>query len=346
MRVLWFGVCLATALGLAACGGGGGSAGPSPVATPTPVQGPTVQAVVFYDEDGDGQRGAREPIRVPDVEIVIAGRSAKSERNTGLARVQGVPEGTHTVEIRGGTLPPFYQAGRLPSVAVPAGGASVDVPLTLPIGTNTPNVYMAFGDSLTRGLGSTAGGDYPAQLQVLLGGYFAGAVVTNRGADATNTYEALERFRRNFRGQQPAYVLILYGTNDWNVPECQDKAPCFTVDNLREVVNLVKDANSLPVLGLIPPVNPAINAGRNSWVQDINRYIRAMGEEEGAAIADTYAAFNGKGGDLSRFFIDHVHFNDAGYKVIAEAFFAGIAGRGVTAASTGGLGWKPGGGAW
>lgn len=346
MRIFRFVPCLA-AVSLVACGGGGGSAGPSPVATPTPVAGATVQAVVFYDEDRDGLLSADEPVRIPDVEIVISGRSARSERGTGRATVTGVPDGSFTVEIRSGTLPPFYSAGRLPSVSVPqASGTTVNVPLTLSIGNNTPNVYMAFGDSLTRGQGANPGGDYPTQLQALLGSYLGGAEVVNRGADSTNSYEALERFRRNFRGHTPAYTLVLYGTNDWNDPLCQDIAPCFTIENLQTVVELIKDAESLPVVGLVPPANPAINAGRNVWVQDINRFIRAMAESEGAAVADTYATFQAKGGDLSRYFVDHVHFNDAGYKVIAEAFFAGIAGRGVTASSSPGLGVRPGGGIW
>ncbi len=345
MRSLFPWIAMPFACALVACGGGGGAA-PSPVPpSPTPTPGLEVRGLVFYDEDDDGQLDPGETVRVPDVDVVIGGGRGRSERNTGRVTVQGVSAGTHATQIDGASLPPFYRVSRAVQVTAPqAAGAVVQIPVTLPIGNNTPNVYMAFGDSLTRGFGSNPGGDYPSQLFTLLGGYFAGAQVSNRGADGTNSYEALERFRRNFNGQTPAYTLILYGTNDWNDPACQDIAPCFTIENLRTAVSLVTRNSSLPVVGLIPPVNPAINDQRNKWVRDINVHIREMAVSEGAIVADTYGKFQEKGGDLSRFFVDHVHFNDAGYKVIAEAFFEAIAGRGVKASS--GLGWKPGGGVW
>ena len=70
------------------------------------------------------------------------------------------------------------------------------VPLLLPIGSNNPNQYLAFGDSITRGEGDPGGG-YPGRLQGKLSAHFGAANVRNRGADATNSYEALERLKRD-----------------------------------------------------------------------------------------------------------------------------------------------------
>jgi lysophospholipase L1-like esterase len=308
---------------LAACGGGGGT-GPTPLPSPSPVGNP-VASVVFYDENGDGKLDAGETIRVPDVEVVVGGRSAKSEKLTGRALVAGVPAGAQVATIRADTLPPFFAAGAAVSVEVPqAGGAPVLLPVTLPIGGNLPNVYMAFGDSITRGDGSASGG-YPPMLQALLAAHFGGAVVNSRGADATNSFEGVERIKRQLRGSLPAYTLILYGTNDWHAPECQDNPRCPTVGNLREIVQAVKVFRSLPFLATILPVNPAVNPeGRNKWVSDVNDSIKAMAREEGAFVVDLNQAFV-KQGDLTKLFSDGVHPNDDGYRVMANTFFEAIA---------------------
>jgi lysophospholipase L1-like esterase len=239
--------------------------------------------------------------------------------------VTGVQAGSYTAAIRTDTLPPFYQPGAPVTVQVPISeGSQVFVPLVLPIGNNTPNQYLAFGDSITRGDGSTSGQGYPPILQGKLTAHFGYANVRNRGADATNSYEALERLKRNLSSD--AFALILYGTNDWNIPGCQDNpANCPTVENLRTVVRRVKAVGTLPFLATLPPVNPAVNADRNLWVAAINTGIKAMAAQEGAFVVDLYQAFQNQGGDLSRFYSDGIHPNDAGYDVMANGFFEAIA---------------------
>lgn len=317
------GFILLVALG---CGGGGSPTAPQPTPTP-PEPGETVVVVVFYDENGNGSLDPRELVRLPDVEVTAGGRSARTEKGTGRAVIRGVPAGTQTVAIKPGTLPPFYAAGSPATVTLPLGqGSEIQLPATLEIGDNVPNVYMAFGDSITRGDGAATAGSYPAQLQSLLGAYLGDAQVNNRGADATNSYEAIERIDRNLRGSHPAFTLILYGTNDWNDIGCQDAAPdCKTVDNLRTVIQKVKASHSLPFLATLPPVNPALApASRNQWVKDINELLKPMAREEGAVVADVHAAFL-KQQNLPSLFSDHVHPNQAGYAVIAQALFEAIA---------------------
>jgi lysophospholipase L1-like esterase len=162
------------------------------------------------------------------------------------------------------------------------------------------------------------------RLQQKLTAHFGFANVRNRGADATNSYEALERLNRNLN--KDAYGLILYGTNDWNIPGCQtDPAVCPTVENLRILVQRVKAEGTLPFIATITPANPAINDGRNTWIVAINTGIKAMAAQEGAFLVDLYQAFQNQGGDLSRFFADQVHPNAAGYDVMANGFFEAIA---------------------
>jgi lysophospholipase L1-like esterase len=293
---------------------------------PTPP-GSAVTLVLFYDENANGVADGSEVVRVPDVEVNLGGHTAMSEKLTGRAVVTGVPAGSYPVIIRKETLPPFYTPGAPVTVQVPQGaGSQVFVPLLLPIGRNNPNQYLAFGDSITRGDGSTDGHGYPPRLQGKLTAHFAYANVRNRGADATNSFEAVERIKNNNNLINDAYALILYGTNDWNIPECQNSPPaCHTIENLRLVVQRVKSAGTLPFIATLIPANPALNPGRNEWIATINTGIKALAKEEGAFLVDLNQAFQQQGGDLSRFYSDSVHPNDAGYDVITNGFFEAIA---------------------
>ena len=319
-------VLLSAALTSAACGSGGGITQPPPVTTPP---GASVSVVVYYDENGNGIMDAREQARLPQVEVMVGGRTSRTETLSGRAVVAGVPSGTHGVAINPATLPPFYTAGATgATVTVPPDATATPIPLParLQIGGNRTNVYMAFGDSITKGEGDASGVGYPGRLQTKLRAHFGDGEVVNRGADGTNSGEAVERLLRNIRPTQPAITLVLYGTNDWNEVPCQDAPPCEVVKNLRRVIDEVKGADSLPFLATLPPVNPVLAGdGRNRWIESTNTSIKQLAREEGAFVVDLYEAFRLQGGDVSRFFSDHVHPNAAGYDVMAEAFFQAIA---------------------
>jgi lysophospholipase L1-like esterase len=293
--------------------------------------------VVFYDENANGILDPGKGARVPGVEVNIAGHTARSDKVSGLAVVAGVSAGTGTVTVRPDTFPPFYRPPAAPlSVQVPP-SSNTNVPLTLPIGSNTPNLYMAFGDSITVGEGLSDGAGYLDQLQGLLQGYFGRGVMNNQGVSGTKSNHGEERVATVLRRVRPAYTLILYGTNDWNTPECKRSAPCFTIDSLRSIILQVKEAGSLPVLATIPPANPnwpTFVAERNVWVSQEDVLIRALAREQGAALADIEGAFrSAAGSDLGQLFSDHIHPNNRGYAIIAATFFAGISQPGGAAAT-------------
>lgn len=249
----------------AACGGGG-----SPTAPPTPpppLDVHDVVAVVFYDENGNGALDGNEAGRVPGVLVEVGGRSARSDEATGRAVVTGVPRGSYSAALGADSLPPFYVAGAPATVEVPQpAGQDVRLAADLPIGDNRPNAYMAFGDSITAGEGSTDDTGYRSPLQAMLRAHFGRGDVLDRGAPGTQSAEGAERIARGLRVLKPAYTLTLYGTNDWNDPDCRENPPCFTVDSLRTIVQTVRGARSLPFLATIIPGNPALNSPeRNEW---------------------------------------------------------------------------------
>jgi lysophospholipase L1-like esterase len=292
-----------------------------------------VTVVVFYDENDNGLLDGGEAVRVPGVDVLIGAATAKSEAGTGRATVMAVA-GTQTVTVKPESLPPFFNIRITPSVTVPANG-EVHLPLVLPIPENLrSNVYMAFGDSITTGVGSSDGTGYRDRLDGLLRPYLGDSDVVNEGRDGTQTNEGADRVGRALSREQPAYTLILYGTNDWNRLQCQAAAPCDTPDFMREIIDQVKGFGSLPVLSTIIPTNPSLNPPeRNQWVADVNVVLRNLAREEGAALADPEKSFLAAG-DLSRLFFDHIHPNDAGYDLIAQAWFQAITSARGTAATS------------
>jgi len=321
-------------IGLAGCGGGG--SGPSSPSTPPTPSVPThsVTATVFYDQNGNGQLDGNENARVPGVDVVIGTGTGRSATGSGQAVVAGIQAGTLSVTLRTESLPYYFQPLAPATIQVP-GTSEVRIPLLLQIGRNSPNLYLGLGDSITHGDGSSDGRGYQLRLQNLLGPHFGRAEVTTWGRQGDTSAETAEVTTKTLSWFNPAYTLILLGTNDWHDQACQSRpaTSCYTIERLREIVRDVKDSDSLPVLGTIPPVNPArAPESRNRWYDDMNVGIKALGQQEQALVADLNAEMKAAG-NLSSLFDDDVHPNDAGYQLLAQAWFKAIT-RGRASASS------------
>jgi lysophospholipase L1-like esterase len=265
-----------------------------------------------------------EGARVPGVEVLVGSGTGTSAPNTGIANVTGIREGAHEATVDPGSLPAYYQFAGPITVQVPQ-TTELSFPVALPIGSNRPNVYLAFGDSITDGQGSSDGQGYVEKLLNLLGPHFGRADVQKWGRSADTSIESAGATGTPLRSTRPAYTLILFGTNDWHDSRCKDMTPdCFTIDALDSIVQDVKAFGSLPVLGTLPPVNPDLApVSRNEWVETMNEKIRALAQQEGVLLADLHGAFSAQP-DLASLFADDVHPNNAGFEVIAEAWFDAI----------------------
>jgi acyl-CoA thioesterase-1 len=274
------------------------------------------------------------------VAVTLGGRTAATDA-AGAFTVTDVPAGTRAPEIALATLPPFFAPGRLASAPVPPpAGFVLSVPVVLPIGANRPHVYMAFGDSITAGDGSRGARGYRAPLEAALRAHWGRAEVVDEGVPATRTDDGVERIEARLAAVRPAYTLVEYGTNDWNIAVCRNTfEQCPTTRNLRAILQQVKAAGSLPVWATIIPANPALTVDeRNEWIDMVNQLMAPIARAEGAAIADLNGAFKRQAGDLRALFSDHVHPNDRGYGVMAEEFYrvitSPVGAQGAAAAST------------
>jgi acyl-CoA thioesterase I len=316
----------------AACGGG---SGPTDPGTPTPTPGSPVSGFVFYDENANGIADAAEIVRLPSVGVTVGGVTGSTSTG-GRFSLPSVPNGSQTAQARPDALPAYFTPGSAVPVTVPSSG-DIAVPAVLALGPRAKaNTYLAFGDSITWGEGSSDGSGYADELEADLRAFWGKAGVTKDGVPGTKSNKGESRLGASLSTYRPAYVLILYGTNDWNDPECRDTPPCYTIDALRSMVLQARDAGAFPVVGTIPPVNPNYGdkdaAARNDWVKSMNDSVRAMAKQQGAPIADVHAAFL-KQSSLPPFFYNYLHPNDAGYQLISQAFFGAIT-RPISASSS------------
>ena len=291
--------------------------------------------MVFYDQNRNGVLDGFEPTRLGGVTVAAAGRTTVTEPRTGRAALLAVAAGSQTFRMQPGTLPPFFVPVEV-TATVPF-SSPLPLPVRLPIGRNFPGVYMTVGDSITLGDGAAPGLAYPFVLERRLREEFGQAVVVNEPIDGGRTFQGAVALPRQLEQHRPAYVTIMYGTNDWN--ECKDSPACLgTHEGLRDMVREVRLNDSLPLLATILPSNTGFDdrapPQRNEWVEEINAFVRSIAVEEGAVLVDLHEAFwRESGGNLPLLFADHIHPNNRGHALIAEEFTRAI----TTAAGTGTL---------
>lgn len=319
--------CAGVILGplLTACGGSG--VGPSGTPTPTPqVATNPVTFIAFFDENENGTPESNEGTRIPGVELVAGSARGTTAVLTGQAILQ-VPAGSQTLTVTAASLPPFY---RPPAAGIqitsPAAG-QIMVPITLPRGSNRSNVYMAFGDSITNGEPEVGDGSgYRRILEGMLRSHFGSGEVANEGRDATESNFGAEIIGTRVRAIQPSFVLIHYGTNDWNL--CRDVPSCFTTAALRETVREINRARSHAFLATILPTNTGYDsrapASRNDYIAEQNVLIKQIADQEGAVLVDLNDAFMRSGRALPTLFVDHVHPTAIGYDIMAQTWFNAI----------------------
>ncbi len=314
------------ALILVAAAAAGCSSPSGPDATPTPVPGSPVSGFVFYDENGNGAADPSETVRLPSVGVVVGGVTGSTTAG-GRFSLASVPNGSQTAQARPEAVPAYFGPGTAVGVTVPPAG-DVAVPAVLGIGGRArANVYLAFGDSITSGDGSSDRSGYPDELEADLRAFWGKATIERDGEPGTKSNKGATRLGASLGYVRPAYVLVLYGTNDWNDAECRDAFPCYTIDSLRSMIHRTRDSGGFPVVGTIPPVNPAYADRRpderNDWVKRMNDEVRAMARQENVAIAEIHGEFL-KQPSLPPLFADYLHPNDAGYRLVSRAFFAAI----------------------
>src|SRR3989338_815658 len=168
-----------------------------------------------------------------------------------------------------------------------------------------PGPIIAFGDSLTAGVGASAGHDWPAIVSATLG-----IDIQNAGVAGDTTADALLRMGRDVLVKRPSIVVVLLGGNDFlrSVPAET------TAANLKTIVARIQNGTGAVV------VLAGVQSGY--WGDSFASVFRRLADETGAVYAPDVLR-----GIVNNPFLsdDLLHPNDAGYAVVANRIAPAVA---------------------
>lgn len=180
------------------------------------------------------------------------------------------------------------------------------------------------GDSITYGHGvkNWTKNAYPFQLREMLGD---GYCVNNFGySDRTllstgNKPYTKEKLYKQSLDFNPDIVIIMLGTNDTKSKNWKDQSTY--VKEYVELVKSYRDLPSNPIVYVMAPPRTADKAElRNDIVKnEVYNGVKEVALLTGAIFIDMYAAFEGTEG---MYYIDGIHPNYKGAKLIAETVYA------------------------
>ncbi len=193
--------------------------------------------------------------------------------------------------------------------------------------------FVAFGDSLTEGKISLqaapilllAGPEaYPVKLMAMLSARYADQSfsVVDEGLGGERASDGVQRLRGVLSASRPEVLLLQEGANDLNSPEGAEAIPGL-VDSLDAMIRMAQALGVRTFLGNQPPQRAGgLRAGGAPYVGPLNIRLAALAQKDGVPLVDLYSAIN-TAPDVN-IGPDGLHLTDAGYGVMAQAFFDAI----------------------
>lgn len=191
----------------------------------------------------------------------------------------------------------------------------------------TPRKYIAFGDSITFGVGddpNRAAKGYPPRLQTLLQTAGVSATVLNFGEGGEDTLMGVMRISKVLPQGAPGDVLILMeGTND--ISRGIDLET--TIFDLDKMAGLAEDLKISVVHATVIPRFPEAKLdAENALTDQLNGLIRNMAGQRQRRLADPNEVYRNTPNLFAGFYSterpDPVgHPNAAGYDILARVFF-------------------------
>ncbi|MCJ7616203.1 MAG: GDSL-type esterase/lipase family protein [Desulfobacterales bacterium] len=160
------------------------------------------------------------------------------------------------------------------------------------------SVILAFGDSLTSGVGAGIDDSYPAILEKIIG-----CKVINEGVPGELSGQGLARLQHIIDKYQPDLVILCHGGNDL----LQRRNERSIVDNLEKMIQIIKDRGIDIVLIGVP--TPSLGFANTRFYYNLAKKYNIPYE---GSILDEILSNNAHKSDL-------IHPNAKGYKKLAES---------------------------
>lgn len=195
------------------------------------------------------------------------------------------------------------------------------------VGDNIPNLYMSVGDSITYS--RLPGQHYPDFLIDMLKAYFGEtSAAVNEGIPGLTAHELINMIEGFLLSNKPSYTIILIGINDIRHPgACPNPWNCQTLDEIIAIANICIQKGSIPIIcNLIPALGNEGSLHGNT-IFEFNENLKNICRVYNFELIDLYKAFMDYSGDINSLYIDDLHPNASGNKIIANTVFDHLAHR-------------------
>lgn len=195
----------------------------------------------------------------------------------------------------------------------------------------TQTLYVAFGDSITFGIGDEGGGGYPARLPDELAERGEQAEVLNAGVPGETTAEGVSRIEDALADPAAAgadVLLLMEGTNDVGA-RISPETVRFNLEQIsRQAAARGVDTVHLTVVPRLPSAN---FDGSNRVTGRLAAQVRELAWSQGQGLADPFEVFLFQSPDpFGTLYVggtDKLHPNPAGYDLMAEVVADALTGR-------------------
>lgn len=186
-------------------------------------------------------------------------------------------------------------------------------------GARAQTTYVAFGDSITQGIGddpNRAEKGYPPRLEALLQQRGQAAEVRNAGIAGEATPEGVSRIEKVLQPGDDV-LLLMEGTNDIGNQNLSNEAIAFNLDRIAEKA----EARGLTVVHATVLPRFETNYDRENIVTgDLNGRVRELAWKEERKLADPFEVFRTTLNFGNTLYSDKLHPNAVGYDLLARIF--------------------------
>ncbi len=191
--------------------------------------------------------------------------------------------------------------------------------LAISSGARAQTTYVAFGDSITEGIGDdpnrTEKG-WPPRLEALLQQRGRSAEVRNEGRAGETTGEGISRIDRELQTGDDV-LLLMEGTNDIGN---QNVSLETIVSNLNRIARKAEARGMTVVHATVPPRFQANFDSTNIVTGDFNGQVRDLAWSQERRLADPFEVFFRLTPNYGQLYSDKLHPNTAGYDRLARIF--------------------------
>jgi len=179
--------------------------------------------------------------------------------------------------------------------------------------------YVAFGDSITQGVGddpNRAKPGYPPRLEALLQQRGQSAEVRNEGLAGETVEEGVSRITRALQPGDDV-LLLMEGTNDIGAQKVSNETILSDLDRIAEKA---EDRGLSVVHATVIPRVGANFDSSNIVTGDYNGRVRELAWSDERKLVDPFEILMRQPADLPKLYFDKLHPNTAGYDQLARIF--------------------------